>query len=276
MEATGLRPHRGRLGLRRGYLHERSEYRSRSAFFDAAAITRPLWLVPPPSIVPRSIPPAPTSCYRLPPHLHFRLPSSSLRFFASFAAASSPTPTPTPSSSRARQPSTKSKPRRQRKGDGMAALEAALDRALSWATERPYGPLNGLHDLILRQAVQPDRTCAVLILGAFTALLYLSFLALQRRPNRELRQPIAAAIAAVFSYVWLNYRFLRESRGASEGCEVASWRAGELARMMCSSCEVPDSWQRLSQADDRNTSAAAELCPDHGLLSPASEVLRAG
>lgn len=96
----------------------------------------------------------------------------------------------------------------------MAALEAALDSALNWATERPYGPLNGLHDLILRQAIQPDQTSAALVLGAFTALLYLSFLALQRRPNREIRQPLAAAIAAVFSYVWLNYRFLRESTGA--------------------------------------------------------------
>lgn len=97
----------------------------------------------------------------------------------------------------------------------MAALEAALDRVLHWATLRPYGPLNGLHDLILRQAEQPDRACAALVLGAFTALLYLSFLALQRRPNKEIRQPLAAAIAGVFSYVWLNYRFLREYRGES-------------------------------------------------------------
>lgn len=91
----------------------------------------------------------------------------------------------------------------------MSALQAGLDRLARWATAPPYGPLNPLHDLILRQAVSPDRTCAALVLAAFTALLYLSFLALQRRPNRETRGPIAAAIAAMFSYVWLNYRFLR-------------------------------------------------------------------
>lgn len=87
-------------------------------------------------------------------------------------------------------------------------------------TARPYGPLNPLHAYILRNAHAPDMTCLVLVVGAFVALLYLSYLALQRRPNRETRQPIAVAIAAVFSYVWLNYRFHRES--VSMGTRIAA------------------------------------------------------
>lgn len=81
---------------------------------------------------------------------------------------------------------------------------------VAWATARPFGPLNPLHHFVLRHAAAPDSACAALLCASFTGLLYLSYLALQHRPNREQRGPVAAAVAAGFTYVWLNYRFLRE------------------------------------------------------------------